>query len=108
MATGACRRHRGGSMKPILLLLSASLISASLLPAASVAQGQDVCSKNYGGCMDRCASRPSEVQAGCMNSCQSQSDECYQGVWGQAPADKGAVAVVHSPDVNASRATPAK
>jgi hypothetical protein len=74
---------------------------------ASGALAQDVCSKDYAGCMDRCAHRPSEVQAGCMNSCQGQSDECYTQAWGPAPSDKNSVVNIQPPTVNASRAVTA-
>lgn len=86
-------------MKPILLF-TASLL---MISSGALAQ-QDACSNRYGSCMDRCINRPPDTQAGCMNSCQSQSDECYQGLWGQVPADKGTVAAGQHSDVDAAKA----
>jgi hypothetical protein len=91
-------------MKPLPLLFTASL----LMIASSALAQEDACSNRYGSCMDRCSSRPAETQAGCMNSCQSQSDECYQGLWGQVPADKSAVAAGKPSDVDAAKAEPSR
>ena len=85
-----------------ILLLTASLI---MISSAALAQ-DDACSSRYGSCMDRCSSRPGDTQAGCMNTCQSQSDECYQGLWGQAPADKGMVSTGPHSNADAVKAEP--
>jgi hypothetical protein len=69
-------------MKPIMLLLSASLAVAA---SGALAQGQgDACSSGYGSCMDRCSSRPKAVQESCAQMCEANTNHCYEGLYGHA------------------------
>jgi hypothetical protein len=82
-------------MKPIMLLLSASLLFAA---SDTLAQGQaDACSPGYGSCMDRCSSRPQSLQESCAQMCEANTNRCYEGLYGGA--DQGGAAT--------AKATPA-
>jgi hypothetical protein len=70
-------------MKPTVLLIAASLMSAA---SGALAQGQgDSCSNQYGACMDRCSSRPQSLQEPCSNTCEATTNQCYQGMYGPGP-----------------------
>jgi hypothetical protein len=88
MQTAAVRRtlragaigHSGVSMKPALLLLSFSLVTAA---SGAFAQGNsDACHNQYGSCMERCSSRPQALQEKCSQSCEASTNQCYAGVYG--------------------------
>ena len=66
-------------MKPIMLLLTSSLVIA----AGHAASAQDdACQNQYGSCADHCVTRPQSTQESCMKSCEVQSDQCYVKVFG--------------------------
>jgi hypothetical protein len=82
-------------MKPLTLLL----FTTSLLVAASGAFAQeDACSKQYGACMDRCASRPQSVQGSCSQTCEGGTDQCYVGLYGHRPPEGQASAPAAAPE----------
>ena len=61
-------------MRKILLL--ATVVSAL---ATSGAFGQDLCSQNYGSCMNSCVSMaPRSPQIRCVETCQGRANVCYQ------------------------------
>lgn len=96
-------------MKRVVLLLTTSFVLAS---SAALAQ-DDGCSKQYGACMDRCSSRPEQVQGMCSQTCEATTNQCYVGMYGQRPAGGGAPAQlpasVSEParDAQGSASTPA-
>ena len=70
-------------MKPIMLMLTTSLVIAA---SGAFAQGQgDACSGKYAACMDHCSSRPQSLQASCSQSCENNTNQCYVELFGPAP-----------------------
>jgi hypothetical protein len=65
-------------MKPIMLLLTASLA----LAASGASAQQDACSDEYSACIERCTKLSQSLQDGCIATCQSGSDACYVKMWG--------------------------
>ena len=72
-------------MKLSLLLLTSSLVIAA---TGAFAQN-DACTNNYGGCMERCITRPASVQASCTQTCEANSNVCYDQMY-KASAQGGA------------------
>src|SRR5262249_48414561 len=74
----------GTAMKPIMFLLSASLVA---IASGAWAQGRggDACSPQYGSCMDRCFTRPQSKQESCAEMCETNTNQCYQGLFGRSP-----------------------
>jgi hypothetical protein len=70
-------------MKPMMLLLSASLLMGA---AGALAQDQgDACHNGYGSCAERCVSRPKSLQEACAQTCEVTANQCYQGLFSRAP-----------------------
>ena len=70
--------------------LSLLLLTSSLALAATGASAQnDACTNNYGGCMERCVTRPASMQAACTQTCESNSNVCYDQMY-KASAQGGA------------------
>lgn len=68
-------------MKPMMLLLSASLLLGA---SGALAQGQgDACHTGYGSCMERCVARPAGMQEACAQMCEANTNQCYQGLYGR-------------------------
>ena len=62
--------------------LSLLLLTSSLAMAASGAFAQnDACTNNYGGCMERCVTRPASLQAACTQTCEANSTQCYDQLY---------------------------
>ena len=73
-------------MKTALLLLTSSLVIAA---SGAFAQGNaDACHNQYGGCMERCATRPSSLMESCSSLCEANTNQCYAGMYGNKSSAK--------------------
>ena len=62
--------------------LSLLLLTSSLALAATGASAQnDACTNNYGGCMERCVTRPASMQTACTQTCETNSNVCYDQLY---------------------------
>ena len=86
-------------MKLSLLLLTSSL---GLAATGAFAQN-DACTNNYGGCMERCVTRPASTQAACTQICETNSNMCYDQMY-KASAQGGAAQA--SGPISESKAEP--
>ena len=83
-------------MKTAFLLLTSSLVIAAS-GALAQAQGEgDACHKQYGSCMERCATRPQSLQESCSNTCEASTNHCYSGMYGSSSA--AAATIQSAPD----------
>ena len=65
-------------MKMVFLLLMAMFVVKT-----TSAQGQEVCSKSYISCVDKCVAKPSgTLQGTCIEACQTQNNMCAAKVYG--------------------------
>jgi len=86
-------------MKPIMLLLTSSLVVAA---SGAFAQGQgDACSNQYGACMDHCSSRPPSLQSQCAQTCETSTNQCYVGMYGHPPEGGEAASQASAPEPEA-------
>jgi hypothetical protein len=66
-------------MRTVLLLLMAMFVIKSTGANAQ----EEMCSKSYVGCIDRCVAQPSaSLQETCMGSCQQQNTSCSAKLYG--------------------------
>jgi len=57
-------------------------VAMTLISAPAFAQS-DACHDQYAQCVDRCGSRPQDLQGSCSNSCEAAANQCYSQVYGQ-------------------------
>jgi hypothetical protein len=86
-------------MKMFALLFTMAVAFAA---SGALAQGQgDVCSNQYGSCMDRCTSRPKSVQDSCSQMCEANTSRCYEGIYGSSAQSSQPVEAAEAPDSEA-------
>jgi hypothetical protein len=68
-------------MKAIAILPAAA--AAMLAFSISMASSQDVCVKEFQGCMDSCGLKPSKsMQDSCFSGCETKNNMCSERVFG--------------------------
>jgi hypothetical protein len=68
-------------MKAIAILSAAA--AAMLAFNVSLASSQDVCVKEFQGCMDSCGTKPSKsMQDTCFSGCETKNNMCSERVFG--------------------------
>ena len=78
-------------MKAIAILPAAA--AAMLAFSISMASSQDVCVKEFQGCMDSCGLKPSKsMQDSCFSGCETKKNMCSERVFGA----RGGAATVQS------------
>jgi hypothetical protein len=94
-------------MKPMMLLLSASLLMGAS-GALAQDQGGDACHNGYGSCAERCTTRPKSMQEACSQTCETTANQCYQGLFSRAPQSgpmPGAAGEASAPEPEARAAS---
>jgi hypothetical protein len=89
-------------MKAFVILPAA--VAAILTLQISAASSQAACSKEYQGCMDYCAARPTQAtQGSCINSCEVKNNSCAEGIYGRRPVN-ATPAIAAAPQAKAKEA----